>query len=299
MNSLSGKTDCQRRAERGYALISVLAATTLMLIAVGAALPSVQHETQRQREEEMFYNGAQVATALAIYYVAVGTYPTKFEDLMKPITIPPGKIQNQQPVIYHLRPSALTDPMTQAPWRVVRFGDPLVREFLQAHDSYAAQQNLRSAEKLIPLLTPPPPYLPYVQTILRGGVQLPGVPGTQPDLLAQLADESAFNSQESRPIVGVVSRSPKKTIRTYYGIGTYDRCLIPAAWYFPGQGGGRVFGFRGFKIPMAEQNIALPLDVVPSQGLVPQAGTLGPGGQNSPVNSPSVNPPSVKPPSQP
>jgi len=132
-----------RGSEQGYAMLSLLAAMTIMALAVGSAMPSIQHASQRQREEEMFWNGSQVATALGMYYLVNKRYPTKLEDLTKPITAVPGQGQAAtQPITFRIRAWALTDPITGEQWKIVRAGDPIVNEFIQAHNASIASSGM-------------------------------------------------------------------------------------------------------------------------------------------------------------
>jgi type II secretory pathway pseudopilin PulG len=225
-------------AERGYTMLSLLAAMTITLLVIGAAVPTIQHESQRHREQEFFFNGAQVAKALGMFYLAVGAYPTKLEDLTKPIIIPPGpKNPGTQPLVFHLRRSALVDPIAQDEWRLVRAGDPLINEFIRAHDAYVAANAAGGAF---------PPQIPisqiqgYVPTLLTAGVVVATRQGDE----QQEAPSNFSLNPESRPILGVVSRSKKTLIRNYYGVEQYNECLFLAGFCAPNQG-CRVLRMRG------------------------------------------------------
>lgn len=264
---------------RGYAMLSLLAATTIMLIGLGAAMPMIEQEQQRQREEELFWNGAQVAVALATYYRATKQYPKKLDDLLKPIIVntqPQQGQQSLQPMQFRLRASALVDPITGEPWRVVRVGDPIIKEFAQAHDAYLAANSLNAPGRMIPLAGLPPEYL---QSVLRGAVVLPSSPGNPPQLqdqqkLQEIPADTFTLNPESRGIVGVVSRSRKRAVRNYYGIESLDRCVILAAWYVAGQGGAppgaqgglSLGGYRLLKLPITDQLPGLPLNLIPTLG---------------------------------
>src|SRR5438132_2341947 len=112
-----------RRQEQGYALLSLLAAMTIATVIMAASIPSLKHEAQREREEEMFWRGAQIAHAIAVFQQTHNNQlPTKLEDLAESFDTG-GKRKRL------LRPSALRDPMTQkGEWVPVRVGDPLIAE---------------------------------------------------------------------------------------------------------------------------------------------------------------------------
>ena len=215
--------------ERGYALLSLLAAMTISLVVLAGALPSLKHEMQREREEEMYWRGQQVATALVRYQQAHGgQFPSRLEDLANDYVVNGKKI-------HFVRPSALRDPMTaKGDWRPVRIGDPLIGELALAVMTTTKQ----------PL--PPGSWLAQLAATQSGAVAKDATDDKGKPTSAFTFSSPGFNS-ESGPIVGVVSRSKQPTIRNYYGMETYDRCLIIQGVQMPGQfappmavgGGGR------------------------------------------------------------
>jgi type II secretory pathway pseudopilin PulG len=204
----------RRRSQRGYALISLLAGMTISLIILAAAAPSIKHETQRELEEEMFWRGQQVANAIVAYRQAHGgQFPTKLDDLADNFTI------NGKPMRF-LRPSALRDPMTKkGEWKAVHPGDPLIAELALAVTA-TAKQPLNPGSLLAQLAAT------QSNTIVKGLND------------GQKEGSSFFNNTvlntETGPIVGVVSRSPERTIRNYFGIETYDHCLFIQGIPVPG-----------------------------------------------------------------
>jgi type II secretory pathway pseudopilin PulG len=220
------KLSRNRRAEGGYALVAMMGVVMFALILTTAAAPSVKFETQREREEEMLWRGQQVAGALARYAaMRGGQYPTDLKQLVEGIETGTKRIRL-------LRPSALCDPMLpctpgETNWRLVRPGDPLVRELL---DAYIATQQRGSIQ-----LPPPPGNL--VAFAQMGMARLPGqAADTQLDgnIGAQNNNESDSDSSrlgpsERGPIIGVVSKKSDKMFRSYYGIEYYDHTL-----FFPG-----------------------------------------------------------------
>jgi hypothetical protein len=253
MNAKQGSA----RRERGYAMLSLLAAMTLLVIVLTAAVEPVRHRMQREKEEEMLWRGTQVAAAVWNYHAiraggAGGAdlnpafLPTKLEDLAEAYDIN-GQKQ------YLVRPSALRDPMTgDGEWKAVRIGDPLVGELYRAYEKYVAEQSRRgggAGEQLIRLNAT----LDLLRkAAIMSGVQIKGPAGNQSGDGADdsapsdsaLRPGSAFSlNPESRPIIGVVSRSKEKLIRNYFGLESYDRAM-----FFPGVSTSNVvvvFGFGG------------------------------------------------------
>jgi type II secretory pathway pseudopilin PulG len=218
--------------ERGYAMLSLVAAMAVAAIVLGAAVTPVKHRMQREKEEEMLWRGAQVAEAISKYFQMRGgqfpaSLPTKLEDLAAEYNINGKKL-------YLVRQSAMRDPMTgDGEWKAVRVGDPMVGELYRAFVKYASQQQ-------------PPPQMPPLlqQAAVMSGVTVTG-PGGGQDGAAAADSGSAFKpgsafalSPESRPIIGVVSNSKEKLIRNYFGLASYDRAL-----FFPGlqMPGGMMF----------------------------------------------------------
>jgi hypothetical protein len=203
----------QREGERGYALISLVALMTISLVFLAAAMPSLKHELQREREEEMFWRAQQVGNAICCqpnsFYAQRGQYPIKLEDLAE-VSETQGKKRR------FLRPSALIDPMTNKDWKPVHPGDPLIGELYLAYVETVKQ--------------PPPP-----QTLLARLAQ------SQTSVLVKDAKDEEDSSSsltfhsETGPIIGVTSRSKDRLIRNYYGIETYNHCLFMTEVRMPGQ----------------------------------------------------------------
>lgn len=209
--------------ERGYAMLSLLAAMAVAAIVLASAVTPIKHRMQREKEEEMLWRGAQVAEAISKYYQMRGgqfpaSLPTKLEDLAAEYNINGKKL-------YLIRPSAMRDPMTgDGEWKAVRIGDPLVGELYRAYVKYASQQN------------PPPQMPPLLQqaAVISGATVTgprDGQDGQAPsDSGSALKPGSAFAlNPESSPIIGVVSSSKEKLIRNYFGLASYNRAM-----FFPG-----------------------------------------------------------------
>ena len=206
-----------RRQEQGYALLSILAAMTIATVIMAASIPSLKHEAQREREEEMFWRGAQIAQAITQYQKTHNQQlPTKLEDLAEPFDNG-GKRRRL------LRPSALHDPMTppKGEWVPVRVGDPLIAELYSAY--------------MLTVKQPPPQgsMLARFATAQGGTIVGGGLQNTSPSLLSQVMQSNKFNS-DTGPIVGVVSASKDSLIRNYYGLETYDHSAFIDGTRMPG-----------------------------------------------------------------
>lgn len=97
--------------ERGFALVIVLAGITVMMILMGAAVPTWRYVMQDDREQELFFRGDQIAGAIEQYQRKNGqAFPPSFEVLVK------GK---------YLR-KAYKDPMVKdGKWKIVRPGEAI------------------------------------------------------------------------------------------------------------------------------------------------------------------------------
>ncbi len=98
-----------RPGERGYALAALLAAITIMMIALAAALPSWKYVVKNEREEELLFRGGQIADAIKIYQRKRGNaLPTSIDLLVKEKCLR----------------KAYKDPMTKdGKWRLLRPGE--------------------------------------------------------------------------------------------------------------------------------------------------------------------------------
>ena len=102
-----------RKAERGYALLLVAFAATIMLIAAMTAAPGIFANRKRETEKEMIWRGNQYVRGIRMYYRKNGKFPTSLDDLVKP------QIGN----IRFMR-QAYKDPMNKedGSWRLIYVG---------------------------------------------------------------------------------------------------------------------------------------------------------------------------------
>jgi type II secretory pathway pseudopilin PulG len=98
-----------RRSEAGYSLVALLAAVTVMLVAMGAAVPAWKYVMKNEREEELIFRGGQIADAIVRYQRRHGNaYPPSLEVLVERKFL--RKLSK--------------DPMTkEGRWRLVRPGE--------------------------------------------------------------------------------------------------------------------------------------------------------------------------------
>jgi type II secretory pathway pseudopilin PulG len=98
-----------RGSEAGFSLVAVVAGMTVMLILMGAAMPSWKYVVKNDREQELYFRGDQIASAIERYQKKYGgTAPPTLEVLVK------GKFLRKE----------YTDPMTRdGKWRFIRVGE--------------------------------------------------------------------------------------------------------------------------------------------------------------------------------
>jgi len=105
-------TALARGTEAGFSLVALVASMTIMLILMGAAMPSWKYVVQNEREQELYFRGDQIASAIERYQKKNGgTAPPTLEVLVK------GR---------YLR-KAYTDPMTRdGKWRFIKVGEVML-----------------------------------------------------------------------------------------------------------------------------------------------------------------------------
>ncbi len=112
MNTSPAPPDFARRGERGFSLVMLLAGITVMMIVMGAGVPTWRYVMQDDREQELYFRGNQIARAVEEYQRKNGNaYPPSLDILVK------GR---------YLR-TAYKDPMTKdGKWRFVRPGESVM-----------------------------------------------------------------------------------------------------------------------------------------------------------------------------
>ncbi len=101
-----------RGSESGFSLVALMAAMTIMLILMGAAMPSWKYVAQNEREQELYFRGDQIASAIERYQKKNGgAPPPSLAVLVK------GKFLRQ----------AYEDPMAKdGKWKFIKAGEVVV-----------------------------------------------------------------------------------------------------------------------------------------------------------------------------
>lgn len=168
--------------QAGYNLVMLMIAITLLNVAVAASLPLWSQEIQRDKEEELISRGWQYVEAIRVFQNRFQRLPVRLEEL---IEVKPRCIRR-----------LWTDPMTD--------GGKLMPIF----------QNQTQP------LTPPnpdPSANPSGLTSDNQGEGGPGLGGPDGSPGGNKPDEVAVG-----PIIGVRSRSDKKSILVFFGKEKYD-----------------------------------------------------------------------------
>jgi type II secretory pathway pseudopilin PulG len=196
-----------QKNERGASLIALMALMTIMAIFMLAAAPIVQQQQQRNLEEEAIHRGEEVAEAIRLYVrFNRGVLPTSMDQLLEGVNIP-GRTKKLQ----ILRASAAHDPLSSSgEWKLIR---PNAKEFITFARDVTEYNNNVMPQTTEPLLQQ------YVQFVVN-------TRNTDEDEEEEApGGEDDFESGTG-PFIGVVSRSQRKSVITYYGIERHDRWIF-------------------------------------------------------------------------
>ena len=194
-----------RNSEGGYTLVALLLVMSLLAIwAVGAA-ENVRQQSQREREKEAMFRGEQVADAIRAYYVSrgaqgVNSLPTSVDQLLDGIPRGTKKLQI-------LRVEAARDPLSSSgEWKLVGPTSEDLGGFVKSLTVYSGG-------------TPPQPrgQMARLASLIP---QMTNVLNTESTSTAPGGEDDSANS--SGPFLGVVSRSQRNSVMTYYGIDRHD-----------------------------------------------------------------------------
>jgi type II secretory pathway pseudopilin PulG len=75
------RSQLKRKNQRGYVLLAILFALTLLIIGLAAAAPSVATALKRTKEDELVRRGQQYSLAIRRFYKKFGRYPSDIDQL--------------------------------------------------------------------------------------------------------------------------------------------------------------------------------------------------------------------------
>ena len=207
----------RRRSEGGYTLVALLAMMTVLALFAMAVAPSLQQQSQREREQEAIFRGEQVANAIRDYYIyrsqiaggaGAQALPTSMDQLLQGIPKPGGSKNLQI-----LRPSAARDPLTiEGEWRYILPRTEALIDFQQSIMFYTSN------------VIPRPSY-PQMATLQQFAVP-PIVAVSNTGTPPTTRDTSSFDDDATGPFVGVASRSRRDSVLTYYGIERHEQWIF-------------------------------------------------------------------------
>jgi type II secretory pathway pseudopilin PulG len=200
--TLSYKTFRRLKAspwEGGYTLAGVLLLIALMSIMMAVALPVWDRIKQRENEEELIFRGKEYIEAIARYHTKFNSYPADLETLQK---------------LKFIR-KLYKDPMTESgEWKLLH-PDSLVETgeagFINQPGSKKTDKDKEGKDKGHGKADEEPTEV------------IPGLGGL-PKREGQEEEEGKVKSLG--PVVGVVSRSKKPSLRLYNGQSSYDKWVF-------------------------------------------------------------------------
>jgi type II secretory pathway pseudopilin PulG len=217
MTLRSSDRSARRRSEGGYTLVALLALMSIVALFAMAVAPRVSQQMQREREKEAIFRGEQVADAIRQYYAYRSTIarmpgeqalPSSMDQLLEGVPIPGGSKNRQI-----LRSSAARDPLTvDGDWNFVRPRAQSLIEFQQNIMFYTGN------------------FVPQPRDAQMSQLQLLAVPriitATNTGEGGTPISASSGEEVSSGPFIGVVSRSKKDSVLTYYGIERHDQWIF-------------------------------------------------------------------------
>ena len=184
---------------------------SLMALFAMAAASNVKQQAQREREKEAIFRGEQVADAIRSYYrfrggQGVNSLPTNMDQLLEGIQIP-GRTKKLQ----ILRVAAAKDPLSSSgEWKLI---SPTSQDFA------GLVRNLTVYSGGVP----PTPRRDF--TALASLIpQMMNVLDDKSENTAPGGEDNSASS--SGPFLGVVSRSQRNSVITYYGIDRHDEWIF-------------------------------------------------------------------------
>jgi type II secretory pathway pseudopilin PulG len=247
----------------GYAFVVLMVALTVMLIALTTALPSVYHESQREKEDELIFRGNQYARAIYLFQRQFRRYPQSVDELIR--------TNNMR----FLR-QAYTDPMSPSgKWRFIHVGpngaliDSLTMGLQQPQFVGAFGQGPRGPTPSSSIFGASQDQ-PSSQNVPNSQDTQGEKPKARPGCEVGKSESAIFSDNQVQGVLiaGVASCSDKNSIRVYNKKTKYEE------WEFLGVG-YQVLGFPG--------------------ALQPQQPQLGGGTEPSQSGAPGIQTPPVTP----
>jgi type II secretory pathway pseudopilin PulG len=178
---------------------------TIILLFIAAAAPSIRQQAQRSREEEAIARGEEVAEAIRLYTRERGTLPTSVEQLLEGIPRGAKKVQI-------LRAEAARDPLSSSgEWKLIKKNDAVLLAFQRAVTTYAGGRTPDTRDQLFLQRAGP---MPALVNVIDTESQEPA-PGGEDD-----------TENSPGPFIGVISRSRRDSVITYYGIERHDQWVF-------------------------------------------------------------------------
>ena len=198
------------KSERGYNMVVLVMAVTVLNILVAAALPYWSTAVKRAKEEELIFRGLQYAEGIRVFQNRFGRLPVRLEELME---VEPRCMRQLYP-----------DPMTEdGKWGLLfaTAGNPQIgpdgRPVQQGGPGTPPQPG-QGAQ-------PPPAPGPDGEPAPQPGQDLTGGSGL-PDGTLGVAGSGDPDEVTIGPIQGVFSRSDEESMLVWNGEEQYNR------WHF-------------------------------------------------------------------
>ena len=209
--------------ERGAALVSLMALMTIMAIFMLAAAPSLLMEVQRGKEEEAIARGEEVQQAILTYVRYARRLPKSMDELREGVPIP-GRTKK----LMVLRQSAAIDPLaSDGEWKLIQQGDfKTLSEFRRKLTAYTGSN----------IFSNPRTNIPEVDSVFNqlAAASISTIDAETSEDTDPPGGEDTSQNIEG-PFIGVVSRSQRKSVISYYGIERHDRWIFTPL--FRGTGG--------------------------------------------------------------
>jgi type II secretory pathway pseudopilin PulG len=275
-----------RPAEAGYNMVMLIMAITVVSIMVAAVLPLMSTEIRREKEEELIFRGFQYAEGIRAFHLKFGRYPNKLEELLE--------VQPR-----HLR-QLWKDPMTKdGKWGLIfqNQGTPLQAQ-IPGNPNNPNNPNDPNNPNPNPNQINQSANNPYDTNSANGASQTsdPNNPDGSPGLnTPQKGDVVALG-----PIVGVYSKSAKKSFLVFFGQNHYNewrftedllrngsqRASMPGA---PGVGNPGMTVLPNYSVRWLGRPMQFVDQAMPQNGTMPGSSVAGGATQTAPTSS-SKNP---------